>query len=795
MDPNYLSLDELKYELSLRGIVNVSTRRRMVSALEEWLRREKIGLATRPTTSNMFNSLDEIQVCFASLHDINEQIKNAPRPLDQSLIQSVSHRLIHIEQRVNRILPASPSEVEDLVNILNRAKDIQKEMDSRYSLPVASPQHVVTQVENRTTPPSEVVNVATVSSDRNVSNGFNSLSRGAYSHKSSTQHLNENISHPDNQISNLNGTHIHDHTVHNVEARFSNGLIPAAVGRTQQLLSPYFNNDAQFQPIESARLRDSIGAESRLLLDERAALTDEIEHELNIQAPTFRPSLGQRQRINNSPVYESRSPLLNRPRMSTFQNVTTSQVPDNQIEVQRLDNFPNPAQTNNIVKPNRLTNNLSHECEPRAFRQEDPNRYAPGGEIRLRTNDRDYGRESEFRCERDRFDYSRPNLQQPQRDHLRDDIEYRFRYENNFRRNERLENVDCRENVVNLNYDPRVPRNVDYPERPNNAYPMENRRRKNVPVNQWKITFSGDGYGLHLYDFLSQVEIYKRSEQISNAEIMYSIIFLLSGRARLWYQSTYRSFRSWEELVDGLKREFLPANYDFVLFAEILNRVQKNNESFAEYITHMQALFNCLAIPLSEQHKMFIVQKNLLPRYAVGVAPLDLRSLRELSDVCRRIDNASASNNKHMFNLPFQQPFHRSDRYPNRTQNIHVIDEPELENDIANPCEIYALQKNQSRNPVTSKTSSASTKCWNCDRQGHIFRDCGQPRTAMFCFYCGARDVTVKNCKCAENKNDTTHRNTNQEASALGGPSSSYTGNHRQDSRKGNDVDPANPRS
>lgn len=90
---------------------------------------------------------------------------------------------------------------------------------------------------------------------------------------------------------------------------------------------------------------------------------------------------------------------------------------------------------------------------------------------------------------------------------------------------------------------------------------------KYVPVHQWKIAFRGDGYGLHLYDFLAQIAMFQRSENVSNEDMMFSIVYLLSDRAKLWYLSIIiGSLNSWEELVTELKKEFLPPNYDYQLF-------------------------------------------------------------------------------------------------------------------------------------------------------------------------------------------------------------------------------------
>lgn len=91
-------------------------------------------------------------------------------------------------------------------------------------------------------------------------------------------------------------------------------------------------------------------------------------------------------------------------------------------------------------------------------------------------------------------------------------------------------------------------------------------RRRPVPVTAWGISFSGDGRGMHLHDFLSQIRVYQRSESISNNELLYSVIHLLNGRAKLWYLSTHDQFASWTEFEAAIKSEFLPANYEYQLY-------------------------------------------------------------------------------------------------------------------------------------------------------------------------------------------------------------------------------------
>lgn len=289
------------------------------------------------------------------------------------------------------------------------------------------------------------------------------------------------------------------------------------------------------------------------------------------------------------------------------------------------------------------------------------------------------------------------------------------------RENSKNQSEQSRTNYVNRNIAESV--NAIQNETSNHRF------NRSVPINQWKITFSGDEKGLHLYDFLTQLSLFQRSENVTDREMVYSIMHLLSGRARLWYFSVADQFNEWSEVVSAMKKEFLPSNYDFLLLNDITNRAQKRNETFGEFITHMQALFKCISQPLDENHKLFIVRKNLLPKYAMSIAPLNINTLEQLIDACRSIDNAASLSDNNTYSMPFSQ----SD---SRVYSIH-----RQEGTIPS--------QNQSISPSTSR---GRNRCWNCQVEGHSYGSCDQPKRGVFCFKCGARGVITSRCsRCSGN--------------------------------------------
>lgn len=304
-------------------------------------------------------------------------------------------------------------------------------------------------------------------------------------------------------------------------------------------------------------------------------------------------------------------------------------------------------------------------------------------------------------------------------------------------------------------------------------------QRKSVPVHQWKLTYSGDGIGIHLYDFLSEIEMLQRSEGVSDDELLSSVVHLLTGRARLWYRSWFDTFGSWTEMVSAMKTEFLPPKHDFKLLTSISNRKQKPSETFAEYLNMMRSLFKHLSIGISEQHKLGIIEENMLSKYAIATSVLDIASLDQLSKVCRRVDYAYARTTAAVpFERHTDQRFaFRNGQNQNRSRALHAVEtmhqcpntndyrpgfnsgmDEELfqdrtqENYDQQPNgEILEMRRRQN-NPSSDAAQQGPRECFNCRRPGHSHAVCPTPQNGKFCFRCGSRDVTTFTCRnCAKN--------------------------------------------
>lgn len=256
---------------------------------------------------------------------------------------------------------------------------------------------------------------------------------------------------------------------------------------------------------------------------------------------------------------------------------------------------------------------------------------------------------------------------------------------------------------------------------------------RSVPPYKWNLYFTGQSQKESVHSFLEKVEMLSRSRSVSEQELFLSAYDLFKGQALTWYNNIKHTVRSWDELVQKLKKDFLPYSYEEDLLREIDTRTQGQSEKVTLFIACMVGLFNRLSKKPEEKVIVNRIRRNLLPYFISQLALREINSVDELSDLCQKLEEAQMW----------------TDKYRPPPGNSSKLLEPDLSfsknfSDFRNADTSGHLSYSRfSRN--LSAVNSSSIRCWNCDQLGHIFNNC-RNRRSLFCFGCGEKNVWKHNC-------------------------------------------------
>lgn len=256
---------------------------------------------------------------------------------------------------------------------------------------------------------------------------------------------------------------------------------------------------------------------------------------------------------------------------------------------------------------------------------------------------------------------------------------------------------------------------------------------KPVPVNLWKLKFSGSTKGFSVHGFLERAEELRIARNVSKEQLFRSAVDLFEDKALIWYRANRQSFRDWEDLVTKLKQAFLSPDFDDKLFEEIRKRTQGKNENISLYAAVMSSLFSRLSVNVPEETKLKILLKNIAPFYQSQLALTHIKSVSELVSLCQRLEDRKQAIEQYV-----PPPRHFS------------TFEPELAYiDTASVSSIDNINRSASATSTLKSFPSKSLQsrsCWNCGQVGHQAKACTAERR-MYCYKCKNPGVTVRTCK------------------------------------------------
>lgn len=249
---------------------------------------------------------------------------------------------------------------------------------------------------------------------------------------------------------------------------------------------------------------------------------------------------------------------------------------------------------------------------------------------------------------------------------------------------------------------------------------------KPCPVRNWGIKFSGTGSD-SLNCFLERVEELRVARNLSKRRLFDEAIDLFEGRALAWFRVIRSTVRDYDSLITLLKEEFQPPHYDRQLFEEIKRRTQGSDESIGMFIAIMGNLFSRLNQTIPESTKLEILLENIDPYYQPHLAFVDIQSVSQLLDCCRKLDA------KRRLMREFVPP---------------KAGQSTLEPDLAYRASKCGSARPSGRVSAVSADVVTSSRCWNCDQVGHMASSCSADKV-RHCYRCGKKGETVRSCpKC-----------------------------------------------
>lgn len=284
--------------------------------------------------------------------------------------------------------------------------------------------------------------------------------------------------------------------------------------------------------------------------------------------------------------------------------------------------------------------------------------------------------------------------------------------------------------------------------------PVVNCGSKFVPLSKWNIKFNGDPK--KLYSFLEHLTEIAKSRKVENQVLFDSAVEFFIDDAFVWYRSVQGKLKNWADLVEQLKKDFLPRDIDDEIWEQIKTRKQRKNERVTIFIACVDNLFSRLSRVPHETTRVKYIKQNLLPEYYTQLALQDIDTVSQLQDLAKKLEDS----NLHLLNDKSSNQKRFSEHkdsasgfcYSSKLESSHNKYSNRSNKNKKPPRQSMLCDNTPcSSNTVSKSSPGSSIVCWNCRQPNHIFQHCVLKRKT-FCFRCGSPNFKTKDCpNCSKN--------------------------------------------
>lgn len=284
-----------------------------------------------------------------------------------------------------------------------------------------------------------------------------------------------------------------------------------------------------------------------------------------------------------------------------------------------------------------------------------------------------------------------------------------------------------------------------FPRRPASETDIVNADRR---MEKWHLTFNGDSRQRSLEDFLHKVQRLAHMDRIGKDILLQRIHTILRGEAYDWYLCYSDEFRNWEDFEERIRYMYGNPNKDQGNRQRIYERKQQRNETFLAFKMEIERLNKLLSTPLDQGRLFEIIWDNMRPHYRSKLACINVRDLYMLEYYAYRIDANDSSFRQREVPVRTANAIHNIEATTESEKSYSSDSEAEEVNEVGrkfDKTKNRVLMNQQSRVNRETPEDKNIPLCWNCNKTGHLWRYCKEPRR-IFCYACGNPGKTTVSC-------------------------------------------------
>lgn len=119
-------------------------------------------------------------------------------------------------------------------------------------------------------------------------------------------------------------------------------------------------------------------------------------------------------------------------------------------------------------------------------------------------------------------------------------------------------------------------------------------QRHRLGMTSCKASFDGSRELYKVEAFINEITIFKRTEQITDADALQGLPLLFKKEAATWWEGIRTTVIDWQGALTALRNAFAPPMKNYQLYTKIIESKQMEQETTETYMCRQRALISRL---------------------------------------------------------------------------------------------------------------------------------------------------------------------------------------------------------